>query len=129
MQAIQRQFLNTHSSMMMHVHIIRKRNTPYSPDHIDKEFLWNMIEQYFKINQSTICGPSRKRKFINARFYCYKALREAKWGLKTIGKLFSRDHSCVCNGLTRLNNHIATEPETMQRYEHFKKYISIALYA
>lgn len=129
MQAIPRQFLNTHSSMMMHVHIIKKRNIPYNPEHIDQEHFWNMVTDYFKISREILESDYRKNSVKMARFYCWMALREAKWKLEAIGDLYKKNHTTIMNGLTRLEGFIDTEMETRKRYEHFKKYISIVLYA
>jgi len=61
-----------------------------------KDFIQNVIEVVEKHDLKKV---SRKQEIIYPRYYIYSLLRDAKYSLSAIGRIFNKDHASVLHGI------------------------------
>jgi chromosomal replication initiation ATPase DnaA len=60
------------------------------------DFIQNVIEVVERHNLKKV---SRKQEIIYPRYYIYSLLRDAKYSLSAIGRIFGKDHATVLHGI------------------------------
>lgn len=92
-----------------------------------------MLEQKIKevvcarygISLSEVISKSRKREVVEARYICYKLLKEhTRFSLASIGQIFGGfDHATVLHGIITINNLIETNKGVRDTYQEIHKTI------
>lgn len=60
------------------------------------DFIQNVIEV---VERHDLKKVSRKQEIIYPRYYIYSLLRDAKYSLSAIGRIFNKDHATVLHGI------------------------------
>lgn len=60
------------------------------------DFIQNVIEV---VERHDLKKVSRKQEIIYPRYYIYSLLRDAKYSLSAIGRIFGKDHATVLHGI------------------------------
>lgn len=60
------------------------------------DFIQNVIEV---VDRHDLKKVSRKQEIIYPRYYIYSLLRDAKYSLSAIGRIFGKDHATVLHGI------------------------------
>jgi hypothetical protein len=61
-----------------------------------KDFIQNVLEV---VERHDLKKVSRKQEIIYPRYYIYSLLRDAKYSLSAIGRIFGKDHATVLHGI------------------------------
>lgn len=68
-----------------------------------KFFVDQFVSEYTSVPLFKINSTSRNKKHIHARFMAWYILRNVfNLGLSTIGRAYLRDHTCIINGVKRV---------------------------
>jgi hypothetical protein len=62
----------------------------------NKDFIQNVLEVVERYDLKKV---SRKQEIIYPRYYIYSLLRDAKYSLSAIGRIFGKDHATVLHGI------------------------------
>lgn len=76
--------------------------------------------EHFGITEEKLCSTSRERPMPEARFICYRLIKEKHpdMPLKTIGMMHGhRDHSSVIHGMQTLNDWLEKEKTVQENYK------------
>lgn len=78
-----------------------------------------IVARYYRINISDLDIASRRRPLPEARFMCYRLIRElSPISLNRIGQLFGhRDHSTVIHGLGAIDDLMLTDRSVREAYD------------
>lgn len=82
------------------------------------------VEEAFELDPGAICGKVRDTRHILARSLLIRLVRDRKWvngehkhSTTTIGRYLDRDHSTICNALTKFDIYCTQFPEVAELYE------------
>ncbi len=57
------------------------------------------VARIYGMTAGDLVGPSRKRPVVIARWHAMRVLRDQKYSLASIGRVFNRHHTAVLHGL------------------------------
>ena len=95
----------------------------------------SIVSKYYEsqgitLNQNILLGRSRKAMYVVPRYMMWYFIYNysAKQSLKSIGRMFNRDHSTIINGISRLKNYCETEPQTKQMFNDLCNLLNVQDY-
>ena len=101
-----------------------QNSRPTRPNHLNSKKIIDKTAKYFGVSKEDILGKSRQKDINHARqTACYLMKYELKMSFPQIGKEFSRDHSTIMNGVSKIENNIKLDAEIRSQIEGLRDLI------
>ena len=95
-----------------------QNSRPTRPNHLNSKKIIDKTAKYFGVSKEDILGKSRQKDINHARqTACYLMKYELKMSFPQIGKEFSRDHSTIMNGVSKIEKNIKLDAEIRSQIE------------
>ena len=101
-----------------------QNSRPTRPNHLNSKKIIDKTAKYFGVSKEDILGKSRQKDINHARqTACYLMKYELKMSFPQIGKEFSRDHSTIMNGVSKIEKNIKLDAEIRSQIEGLRDLI------
>ena len=101
-----------------------QNSRPTRPNHLNSKKIIDKTAKYFGVSKEDILGKSRQKDINHARqTACYLMKYELKMSFPQIGKEFSRDHSTIMNGVSKIEKSIKLDAEIRSQIEGLRDLI------
>ena len=101
-----------------------QHSRPTRPNHLNSKKIIDKTAKYFGVSKEDILGKSRQKDINHARqTACYLMKYELKMSFPQIGKEFSRDHSTIMNGVSKIEKNIKLDAEIRSQIEGLRDLI------
>lgn len=104
--------------------MITKESRANRPQHLTDKKIIDKACKFYNVSKEDILGKSRTKDINHARqASCYMMRYELKMSFPQIGRIFSRDHSSIMNGVSKIEKMIKTDIEIREQIETLKNLI------
>ena len=101
-----------------------QNSRPTRPNHLNSKKIIDKTAKYLGISKEDILSKSRQKDINHARqVACYLMKYELKMSFPQIGKEFSRDHSTIMNGVSKIEKGIKLDAEIRSEIESLRDLI------
>ena len=101
-----------------------QNSRPTRPNHLNSKKIIDKTAKYFGVSKEDILSKSRQKDINHARqTACYLMKYELKMSFPQIGKEFSRDHSTIMNGVSKIEKSIKLDAEIRSQIEGLRDLI------